>query len=231
MTVLELITAAYRKFGATAVGNTLASDMSQDGLEALNLLLEEWENDGTITLTEQQTFNVTADDYDYTIGSGETWDGNKPLRILEAYVTISSIDYPLTEIYEKEYMRIEDKDISAYPKSFCYVPAETTGTVYLYPSPSNSGTITILNNKAFTQYTSLTDDIDLPNGYKSALIWNLSTDMYPEFERKDTPSWLLKRAEDTLSKIKQTNTRRPIPLKYDPLLTGGRARFNMNTGS
>ena len=230
MTVLELITAAYRKFGAIGAGETLSSGMSQDGLEALNLLLEEWENDGTITLTEQQTFNVTASTYSYSIGDSETWDGNKPLRILEAYVTISSYDYPLTEIYEKEYMRISDKDVEAYPTSFCYVPAESTGTVYLYPSPSTNGTITMLNNKAFTQYTELTTTVDLPNGYKPALIWNLSAELYPEFEQKDTPAWLLSRAEKTLNAIKTTNTRRPIPLKFDPILTGGRSRFNINTG-
>lgn len=220
MTALDLIKASLRKIGVLAKGQTIDSSDASDARTALNLLLEEWENDTTLSLNELQSFSISDGTGGYSIGDGETWDGSKPLNVLSAYVTVGGYDYQLIISDITEYMEITDKDAEGTPTHLFYVPSNSTGTVYLFPAPSASGTITILNKKSFTQYSSGDTDIDLPAGYKSALIYNLAMELYPEYEGVNIPQWLLKRAENTKETIKKTNTVRPIPIKFDPILTG-----------
>lgn len=227
MTFLELISSAFRKIGIAGEGETLSAQMLTDAKESLNLILEEWENDPDLALTTEQTFSSVASTASYVVGNGQTWDGDKPLKIMSAYTTISSVDYPLTVISEKEYMEISIKSNTGIPEYIMYAAAEETGTVYLYPTPADSGTITILSSKAFVQCTDLTADVSLPKGYKSALIYNLAIDLSSEYEISIKPIVAAKAAE-TLSLIRDSNRKIPAPIKFSYL---GRSQrlFNINT--
>ena len=229
MTYIELITAAYRKLGIAGEGETLSAQMKTDAKQALHLMLEEWENDPDLALTEQQTFATVAGTESYVIGDGQTWDGNKPLTIQSAYTTVSRIDYPLTIIAEKEYMEIDTKDDSGTPDRIMYVQSDLTGTVYLYPSPSAVGTVTLLSSRAFNQVTDLTADVELPSGYKSALLFNLAIALSPEYPDVKINQIVIAKAVETLDMIKMANRKRPVPIKFNFL---GRRRgiFNINTG-
>jgi hypothetical protein len=229
MTYLELITAAYRKLGIAGEGETLSAQMKTDGKTALNMLLDEWENDTDLALTEQQTFDSVAGTASYSVGDGETWDGNKPLSIEAAFTTIEGVDYPLTIIPEREYMDIDVKDTSSIPEYLTYTPSHLTGTVKLYPVPSEAGTVTILNSRMFTPCTNLTVDVELPKGYISALIYNLAISMSPEFPDVQINQIVIAKAMETLDLIRSSNKKRPMPIKF---IFSGRngSIFNINTG-
>lgn len=229
MTFIELITAAYRKLGIAGEGETVSAQMKTDAKQALNLLLERWENDTDIALTEEQVFATAASTRYYTVGVGMTWVGNKPLVIESAYTTVGGVDYPLTIITEKEYMEIPDKTTEGTPELLFYLPEEITGTVYLYPVPSAVGTVTILNSKPFTPCTSLAADVELPKGYKSALINNLAIEMSPEFPDIEVSPVVIARAQDDLDLIRTTNRKRPVPIKF---IFKGRQQglFNIRNG-
>lgn len=224
MTVLDLIKAALRLIGAIASSETPTAGQAQDAREALNLLLTEWHNDPLIALTEQQTFNVSSGTYSYTIGSGQTWNGNKPLKILSAYITDNGSDTPLRVINEVEYMGINDKDASGQPDYLFYDEGNTTGVVYLWPAPNDTFTCTILSQAAFTSYTSNSTTISLPNGYLQALKYNLAIEIAPEYEAQPS-QWLVKRAMDTLAAIKRTNLKKTSRMRFDRALSTTR-----NTG-
>ena len=60
MTALEIVTAALRLIGVAATGETLSASESADGLQALQIMLDSWSNQGlmvyartteTLTLT------------------------------------------------------------------------------------------------------------------------------------------------------------------------------------
>lgn len=230
MTVLDLIKASLRVIGAIASSETPDSEMANDAMEALNLLLEDWQNEGLLSLLEQQNFSVSDGTLNYSIGSGETWDGNKPLRILNAHLRDSSgYDHPLSIITDKEYMEIVDKDLDGRPTVLYYLPSNSSGTVYLYPQPDADYTIYMLDQAPFTQYEDLDTTITLPNGYKSALKYNLALEIAPEYETEPS-NWVVRQAQKKLAGIKSTNLKPPMPLKFDTVLTGGRGVFNINLG-
>ena len=217
MTVLDLIKSSLRLLGVLAAGETPDSAMSNDANSILTLLLEEWQNEGLVSLTEQQSFSVTSGTLNYTIGSGETWDGNKPLDILAATLRDSDgYDTDLKIIGEKEYLAIHDKDLSAKSTKLFYLPSNSTGTVYLYGQPDANYTIILLSQAAFTIYEDLNTTINLPSGYLQALRYNLAVEIAPEYEK--TPSdWIVRQSIEKLAKIKRTNSKRPRPLRFDPL--------------
>lgn len=234
MTVLELANAILRKSGSIASGETLRAEALRDCIESINLLLEEWHNDGIIALSQRQTFNVVANTASYTIGPAMTWAGNKPLKIIAAHLTLDDTNYPLTPIGDNEYMGLADKTAVETPTLLYYAPGESTGTVYLVGVPDQNYTITILSNKPFTAYTATTgsETVTLPDGYKSALVYNVALEVWHEYEKSDPPPLLVKRAQETLAAIKRTNLKKPAPMQLEgPFLSDGTYNFDSDTFS
>jgi len=229
MTVLDLIKSILRKIGVLAAAETPNSNTANDVLQSINLLLQEWDNEGLLALTERQTFNVTSGTQTYTIGPGMTWVGNKPLKIISAYITLDSIDYPLEIIGESEYMKISDKTVEEMPSLLYYQFSNSTGTVYLIGKPDQAYTITILSLKAFTEYSSLTTTISLPKGYQNALLFNVALDTWPEYSKQDPPQWLVRRANETLARIKKTNLKKAMPMQFDGIFLGSGGNYDIES--
>lgn len=221
MTVLDLIKASLRLIGALAANSTPNAEAERDGREALNLLLGEWRNRGLLTINERQTFNVVASTYSYTIGTGLTWNGRAPLKVLSAYLRIDTTDYPLDIIGESEYMEIEDKAVVARPSKLHYAPSADTGTIYLYGSPDVNCTITILN-PIVTNYTSGSTTISLPSGYLQALKYALAVELIPEYDNIDPTllQLIIRRANETMSAVKSSNLKKSKPIQFDTPFNG-----------
>lgn len=216
MTVLDLIKSSLRAIGVIASGEDPTSEESSDALEALNMLLEEWHSSELIALKQMQTFNVAASTKSYTIGSGMTWNGSTPKRVLSAYVTLSGIDYPVDIIGESEYMGIPEKTLEGRPFRLFFLPSGSTGTIYLYYQPDQAYTLTMLHSKAFTPYTSLTANITLPNGYNSALKYNLAAEISTEYKVDPLAMQLVtKRASETLAALKKSNLKKVGPMQFE----------------
>lgn len=221
MTVLDLIKSSLRLINAIASSETPNSAMTYDALEALNMMLESWQNDGMLSLTEQQSFSITSGVNSYSIGDGETWDGNKPLIIISAKIRDSSNnDYPLKQVNQQDYLRIFSKDDTGIPHKFAYVPAESTGTIYLHYKPDTSYTITLLSQKAFVWYTKaqLATTINLPAGYLAALKYNLAVEISSEYF-PTINQLIIAKADEYLVKLKRTNLKKPSRLSYDPIFS------------
>jgi hypothetical protein len=234
MTVLELANAILRKSGSIASGETLRAEALKDCIESINLLLEEWHNIGLIALPQKQTFNVVANIASYTIGPAMTWAGSKPLKITAAHLTLDDVDYPLSIIGDNEYMSITEKAVEETPTVLYYLPSESTGTVYLVGVPDQSYTITILSNKTFTAYSesNVSATVSLPDGYKSALIYNSALEIWHEYEKSDPPMLLVKRAKETLEAIRRTNLKKAAPMQLDgPFCGDGSYSFETDSFS
>lgn len=217
MTVLDLIKSSLRLIGAIASGETPNAAMTDDARIALNALLNSWQNEGLLSLLEEQTFAVVAGTASYVIGDGQTWNGNKPLKILNANITDSAGNtYSLDQISYLDYTDAFDKTYRSIPFEFAYLPGESTGTVYLYQTPVSNYTIKILNQKAFTEYEAedLTDDIVLPAGYELALKYNLAVELIPEYGIEVSPM-VMEKARETPVPIKRTNRKKARLLKYE----------------
>ncbi|MDD5060914.1 MAG: hypothetical protein PHN44_01340 [Candidatus Marinimicrobia bacterium] len=227
MTVLELIKGSLRLIGAIASSETPTANAQTDALESLNLLLGELHNDGLVALTESQTFNVASGTQTYTIGPAMTWVGNKPLKVIAAFLTLDSVDYPLAVIGENQYMEISDKTAEERPRFLYYCPSNSTGTVYLVGKPEQAYTITILSLKAFTAMM-VGATIDLPDGYLTFLKYALAVEIAPEYE--SIPSeWIIRQRNEKLAAIKRTNLKKPKPMQFDGIFAGGNGFYNAAT--
>lgn len=222
MTVLDLIKSSLRLISAIASGETPDAAMTDDARVSLNTLLNSWQNEGLLSLLEEQSFAVVAGTASYVIGDTQAWDGNKPLKILNANLTDSvGNTYSLKQISYLDYTDAFDKTYRSIPCEFAYLPGADTGAVYLYPTPVSNYTIKIVSQKAFTEYETadLSSDIVLPSGYLSALKYNLAVELMPEYGIDVNPM-VVEKARETLVPIKRTNRKKARLLKYEAFTRG-----------
>lgn len=219
---LDIITSAYKITGEYGAGETVSDDDAQDGLNALNDLLDSWWNDRlAIHQIYRESFTLTANDGQYTIGSGGDFNTTRPVKIVDAFVrTTENIDYPLTIIDTAQgYNRIAYKsttsDISG---ALFYDNAYPLGTIFLYPVPTVANTLYLFSWKQLQSFTSLTAQVSLPPGYERALKYNLAKELNTLANGAMTPD-AKEIAVESLAKIKRTN-RRPIVSRTD--ITVGR---------
>jgi hypothetical protein len=129
-----------------------------------------------------QTFTTTAGQASYTIGPSQTINTVQPLKIIQGLYTQSSGNNTPLNIYNRYDFQNLPSNSSGTPVDLYYQPLRTTGTIYLWPTPSDSTTeITVHYQAPFEDMTSATDNFDFPSYWIQALIYNLAWAMAPEY--------------------------------------------------
>lgn len=181
MTVRDLIISALRKGGVITKQEIPSASELHDGLEALNSLLESWSNESTLVypivtetfpLKEQSTFSI---------GAGQEFDTSPFLSIIATYITHKNSDYSLSSASEGFFSRIAEKNMSGISKFYHYVFGYPVATLHVWPKPQFGKAITLIGEKTLPSFGSLDDAVELPPGWKRALIYNLWHDLAPEY--------------------------------------------------
>lgn len=170
---------------------------------------------GTYTLSQSMTAASTTITGSY----------QRPLRINSAYVRVSSVDYPVAVLSIEDYELIGLKSLNGpWPRGLYYQPSEPLGNIAFWPLPS-SGEMHMLADTVLGQFNTLSDVIQLPQGYNLALRYNLAELMMPEYGRAsaETADFVIRFAADGRALIKRTNMQPQQNARFDPaLLTGVR---------
>jgi len=229
-TAREIVEAALRKISAIGIGQSLPAEEADQALTALNTLIASWSAEGNMIYAEtSETFNITANDGSYTIGTGADFNTSRPLVIQSAYVTLSGDDYPLDLVDFKEYALIGDKTQQGTPEELYYDAGFPTGTIKLWPYPNEAGTITLYSQKALTGFSTLNTSFAMPGEYERALIYNLGIEMAPEYEKE--PSMTVMRIAHQSKEIVSTqNTRNDTNVSRVDGALQGQGAFNIYTG-
>ena len=219
-TAQTIINRALRLIGAISSGESPTSDESNDGLIALNAMLESWQLDRlTVFAFQDKTFTLVPSDGSITLGAA----GNittRPDRIESVYITASSTDYPVTLITAGEWSSIASKTVqSDIPEYGYYEPSYPLGILNLWPVPSAANTLHVVMWTPFTAFASLSTAVSLPPGYERALAYNLAIDIAPEYEKKVSDE-VAKGANDSLAAIRRGNNRPMIAGTDLPFLIG-----------
>jgi hypothetical protein len=181
-TALDIIKSAMRKSGVLTMGENPSSSEAQDALEALNDLLSSWSNDSMIVYARTfDNFTLSSGIPSYTIGSGGTFNTVRPVRIVSAYVRSGDIDYQLQIMTEENYDSVTFKGNASIPAFLAYSNGYPLGQITLYPTPATSDTIYLRTEKPLTEFTSTNTTVDLPPGWKRALIHNLAIELAAEY--------------------------------------------------
>jgi hypothetical protein len=230
MTGLDLIKQALRMIGIIEGEGTPSGAEGADALRCLNQMIDEWNTQGLIPYTQQSnTFNVTANTVNYTIGSGQTWNMARPVRIDSAYVTSGGVDYPMKQLTYEEYKMKPYKTnvTTSIPSEFVYIENYPYGTVTIWAVPTANMTMTIVTPVKLSQVT-LAGAISLPEGYESALKYNLALELATEYLIDPKPT-LIARAMESKANIKRLNCVEKEEMCFDAGISTVRGVYNINS--
>jgi len=216
--------------GAIALGMTLTGSGVAAGTKIVRFGSGAGGNvnsDGTYTVNISQTVASTTISAYY----------ERPLNINSAFVRINTnengqpilnggLDYPITILNLENYELIGLKTLNGpWPRALYYQPAETLGTITVWPNPSQ-GEMHIFSDTLFQRFTSINDEIVIPQGYYMALRWCLAERLMPMYG-KASPTQIQminSFAGHAKATIKRTNMRPVQTARFeDTLIVGKRA--------
>ena len=189
MTALDLIKRAMKIAGVLGQNETPTSSEADDGLIALNDMLDSWSTDRTyIYSILQENFPLSAGVTTYTIGTGGTFNTNRPVAIDNVFIRLNGADFPVKEIDSQDYNSITVKTSNGgIPEYYFYNPSFPLATISLWGAPS-AGTVIYLNTwQQLTQFADLLTNYSFPQGYARALAYGLAMELAPEYGMRLTP--------------------------------------------
>lgn len=184
MTVSQIVTRAFNVLGVGSEGEALTPRMYADGAENLNLLIKTFgAQDHLWTRTEIAVVPVS--------GQAAYVISPKPMRVTAVRRTLSGIDTPLNEMARQTYFDQPNKTLSpSTPNSFYYDPQQATGTLYLWPAPNadfvTDQTLSATVLRRMGDVVSTNDEIDVPQEWLQAIIWNLANDLETQYPVNDS---------------------------------------------
>lgn len=227
-TANDIIAGALRKIGQYTVGETLKPEDAATGLEQLNAMLDLWSNEHLAVFNNvENVLTLTPGKASYTIGQGGDFNVQRPLRITGAYTRLSptgsSVDYPCAEVSFEKYAGIGLKtQPGPWPKVMYYNTGYPLSTIQLWPVPSQGAEFHLWADMTFTQFTSLTQAVSMPQGYMLALQTNLAVLLAPEYGTSASAE-LIQQARSSKKILKSTNMTPVAETTHDRALVGGNA--------
>ena len=210
-TALDLINDALTLIGAKDPLEPATAKEAADGLTALNDLLDSWSTDRLFVYRIASTvYSWPAATVSRTVGSGGDISIARPVRVEDSYVTDNGISYPLKAIPKESYDGIPVKGLVVnYPEWIYYDTAFPLGTLYLYPVPASTLSLTLNYWTQFSSIAATTDAVDLPPGYRRALKYNLAVEIASQYGMKIPPQVAMI-AASSAGKIKRLNAPNPM---------------------
>ena len=224
VTANNIITRAMQSLQALGQNEVPSASEANDGLIALNALLDSWTNENLMSYAVlEQSFVLTPNVNSYTIGSGGVINVARPLDITQAYIQDASNNNFIINILPRDkWNQIGDRSTnitSQLPDTLFYDPQFPLGVINIFPTPLLAYTVFFDSVTQQTQFASLTQALSMPPGYERAMVSNLAMEMVllgfqTTLDAKQL-ALLQKVASDSLGNIKRTNIKDNIA-DYDP---------------
>jgi hypothetical protein len=208
-TARDIISRAHRLLGAATSGDALPEAYYQDGLDALNDMLDGWTTQRLFIVSVAEVVtSVTGSPV--TIGPGMAIDITRPVKLEPgAFVRVAGVDYPLTWIERDVYNAFTLKTVtSTIPEYGYYDAAMPTGKVYLWPYSTTPLDLHLQVQVPLTEFADLATDYPLAPGYRKAIAYSLAEELAPEL--RELPPSVTRQAALARAAIKRTNVRVPM---------------------
>jgi hypothetical protein len=235
MNAQTLIAGAMRTLGALGTGESPSAAEAQDGLAALNDMIDTWAAEHlTIPVTTRSTYSLVAATQTYTIGPGvaaPNFDQVRPVSLAGVGILLTdspTIETPLDPFTEDEWRELALKTQSGTPTRYIYGGTAPAGTLTLWPVPDAADTLAVYWPTPLTAFADLTTDYSLPRAYAEALRYNLAVRLSSEFGKPLTQI-VKDLADEFLGTVKRSN-KQLSDLRVDAALLGHSGGFNIYTG-
>ena len=161
----------------------------------------------------------------------------RPLSIDSAFVRINTnsngvpivnggLDYPVAILNVEDYQMIGLKTLNGpWPKALYYQPTETLGNIFVWPNPAQ-GEMHIFANTNFGRFTTMYDNVNLPQGYSMALRWCLAERLMPMYGKASQTQIAMVTAYAAQGKatVKRTNMKPVQSARFNDALLSSRQR-------
>lgn len=204
-----------RLAGVIGKGEVPDADEAQDGLAALNSMLDSWSIEKLfVYYIVDETLTFVASQQTYTMGSGGDLNTTRPTRIEDScFVRYANIDTPLQIIDEAAWAGLVAKTVQSNLPMYLFPDMQyPLVRLNFYPTPSTSAAVAHIKSwKQLQQFTTLTDVLALPPGYERAIEFGLSEEFGVEFGI-EIPAKVQQIAAKARANIKRINAVEPIML-------------------
>lgn len=182
---LQIIEAGFAVLGVAQEGEALTPRMYQDGLRALNQLIQSMSAEVHLWTYEEGSFTPTADTPSYVLSP-------RALRVTDCRYrnNTSLIDVPMAEMSRQEYFDQPTKTTSpSLPVNFYFDPKVADGTLYLWPCPSAATAAAYTIRYTYVRFlqiqTASNDTLDFPQQWIEAVTWNLARKLITQYPVND----------------------------------------------
>lgn len=182
----DIITAALRKLGVIAAGQSPSTDNITDGAMALNMLIAKYRSIGMpLWARKTYSFSPTLNTATYQIGLGKTLNTAYPLHILQAYRQDSGSTTKINmQVIPNFNYNLYPTSSGGNPIQLTYQPLINYGEISVWPTPdatATSSTITIIYQAPFEYFNSATDTMAFPEEWYLPVVYNLAVLLAPEW--------------------------------------------------
>lgn len=220
ITVRELIRQSMLMCNIVAPIQPLKPQQAEDGLFILNTVFERLNLQETlVTHSRVVTLPLVANTHIYSIGDTGNFNVERPSSIKSAYVRDSlGIDTPVSVIPYSLYESYEQKSMtSSQPEVLAYQPTSPLGTIYLYPVPTSTDTLRLELLSKFASVT-LSDTLDLPEGYTELILGEMAPQICIQYERTSLLPSIKEMMTSAKALIKAKNSKNTKnPMTLDPM--------------
>jgi hypothetical protein len=141
-------------------------------------------------------------------------------------VVNGGLDYPVAVLNLEDYEMIGLKTMNGpWPKALYYQPSELLGNIFVWPNPSQ-GEMHLFADNLFSRFTTLYDNINLPQGYAMALRWCLAERLMPMYGKTNQTqiAMISSYAAQAKATVKRTNMRPTQSARFQDALLVSRQR-------
>lgn len=212
----DIIKLALKDSGVIGIGQTPSAEDTNDAFTRMNWMLAQWSKKRWLVYHLLDISFTSTGAQSYTVGLGQQFNVKRPDRLEGAFFRQlipsqpNQIDYPLELIESREtYSQIALKTLTSFPNYIWYDSAFPVGFVYPWPLPqANLYSVHILVKETLSQFTSLAQEIILPDEYYAALFYNLCARLRPAYQLPPDPT-VVALAKDALAVIRGSNAQIP----------------------
>lgn len=202
-----------RLAGAIGVGETPSDAEAEDGLEALNAMINSWEIDRLyVYQTQEDSFTWPANTQSPTVGLTGTFVMAPPVRLSDdcTFTTADGISVGVKLVDVDAWAAIQQKSQTNTWGWWIYpVYGPLLITLNVYPIPSANITFKLTSWQRLQSFAALTDTLALPSGYERAIVYSLAEEYGPEFGLEVQPR-VIQIAAAARRNVKRINSLSPV---------------------
>jgi hypothetical protein len=177
-------------------GETIDPESMTLGIRVLNLMLKSWQADGCNLWRElEDTVSATT---------AQTTLDPRVIDVLEARLTRSGIDRPLTRWEWGEYVGLPNKAATGTPSIYVFRRGRDSVSLMLWPVPSEAMTISHTAARVIEDVTQEDETLDVPQEWLEAVVCGLAVRLWPSFNANNTtpPAVLVAMADQLYAQMR-----------------------------